>query len=546
MFEYLIAFSLVSSLFLAVLMVIYKVLLAGQCQARLNRRLLLGIIGVSLMALPVLSVFSRPAPVSATVEIEEPVPVTGDFSQQRKQPSWSASRLWSAFREFSKYGLVLGVMLMLGKWVRDNRRILRVIRRGESFDGEDYTLVIVEDKGVAPFSFMQKVVMSRGDYENNSRMIVAHELAHIRHHHWVDLLIARAVVCLQWYNPAAWLLLSELRDVHEYEADARVIEEGFDIKDYQYLLVEKAAGVRFQSLANSLNHSKLKKRIAMMYNQKSSFRQRLRALALVPALAGALGLAQIPAIASMIGKANSALVFYPVQAESAAPAGSAADSESVSSSATASASAYDSKVTQKTPSGQADDAPETTATVAPEVRPEFPGGIRAMMQFLASNIHYPENALKNNVQGRVVLRFTVFADGSIGDVKVIRSISPELDQEAIRVVESMPRWTPGTVDGKPVNCSYALPVSFSIPGGNLPAGSKDAPPAVGQLSDGTVVVVSAAADGESKPIEAVYFVNGERFSGNLKDIDASAIESMTVVKNDPDYPQGRIDIVLKK
>lgn len=545
MFEYLIAFSLVSSLFLAVLMVIYKVLLAGQCQARLNRTLLLGIIAVSLMALPVLSVFSRSAPVSATVEIEDPIPEIGYFSQQRKPPSWSALRLWIAFREYSKYGLVLGVMLMLGKWVRDNRRILRVIRRGERFDREDYTLVIVEDNGVAPFSFMQKVVMSRGDYENNSRMIVSHELAHIRHHHWMDLLIARAVVCLQWYNPAAWLLLSELRDVHEYEADARVIEEGFDIKDYQYLLVEKAAGVRFQSLANSLNHSKLKKRIAMMYNQKSSFRQRLRALALVPALAAALGLAQIPAIASMIGKANSVLVFYPVQDESAAAAGTVADSESVSSSVTASASASDGKVTQKTSSRQADDAPEKSV-VAPEVRPEFPGGLRAMMQFLASNIHYPENALKNNVQGRVALRFTVFADGSIGDVKVIRSISPELDQEAIRVVESMPRWTPGTVDGKPVNCSYALPVSFSIPGGNLPAGSKDAPPAVGELSDGTIVVVSAPANGESKPIEAVYFVNGERFSGNLKDIDASAIESMTVVKNDPDYPQGRIDIVLKK
>lgn len=547
MFEYLIAFSLVSSLFLAVLMVIYKVLLAGQCQARLNRTLLLGIIAVSLMALPVLSVFSRSAPVSATVEIEDPIPEIGYFSQQRKPPSWSALRLWIAFREYSKYGLVLGVMLMLGKWVRDNRRILRVIRRGERFDREDYTLVIVEDNGVAPFSFMQKVVMSRGDYENNSRMIVSHELAHIRHHHWVDLLITRAVVCLQWYNPAAWLLLSELRDVHEYEADARVIEEGFDIKDYQYLLVEKAAGVRFQSLANSLNHSKLKKRIAMMYNQKSSFRQRLRALALVPALAAALGLAQIPAIASMIGKANSVLVFYPVQAESAAAAGTVADSESVSSSSvTASASASDGKVTQKTSSGQADDAPEKSV-VAPEVRPEFPGGIRAMMQFLASNIHYPENALKNNVQGRVVLRFTVFADGSIGDVKVIKSVSPELDQEAVRVVKSMPRWTPGTVDGKPVNCGYALPVSFAIPaGGSLSAGSKDVPPAVGELSDGTIVVVSAPANGESKPIEAVYFVNGERFSGNLKDIDASAIESMTVVKNDPDYPQGRIDIVLKK
>ena len=100
--------------------------------------------------------------------------------------------------------------------------------------------------------------------------------------------MAQLVAVFQWYNPAAWLMREELKAVHEYQADSGVISSGVNPREYQMLLIKKAVGARFPSLANSLNHSKLKKRITMMYNPKTSASRRLRVLALAPAFAAAV------------------------------------------------------------------------------------------------------------------------------------------------------------------------------------------------------------------------------------------------------------------
>jgi protein TonB len=99
-----------------------------------------------------------------------------------------------------------------------------------------------------------------------------------------------------------------------------------------------------------------------------------------------------------------------------------------------------------------------------EQMPEFPGGIEEMMKFLQMNIQYPANAAKNKVEGRVILQFVVEKDGQIGEVKVARSVDPELDAEAVRVVKSMPNFVPGRQDGKPVAVWYTIPISFKLQG----------------------------------------------------------------------------------
>ncbi|MDE6337277.1 MAG: energy transducer TonB, partial [Muribaculaceae bacterium] len=99
---------------------------------------------------------------------------------------------------------------------------------------------------------------------------------------------------------------------------------------------------------------------------------------------------------------------------------------------------------------------------AVDVLPEPPGGISGLMQYLQQNIHYPEEAYLANEQGRVVVKFVVEADGSISDVGVVNGVAPSLDQEAIRVVKAMPKWTPGKADGKNVACWFHLPVSFKL------------------------------------------------------------------------------------
>lgn len=97
-----------------------------------------------------------------------------------------------------------------------------------------------------------------------------------------------------------------------------------------------------------------------------------------------------------------------------------------------------------------------------EVMPQFPGGQIAMLKYFMENIKYPEQAMKEGIQGRVAVRFIVEKDGSISDVKPILSVHPLLNKEAVRVVESMPKWTPGKQNGKPVRVRFNVPVMFKL------------------------------------------------------------------------------------
>ena len=96
--------------------------------------------------------------------------------------------------------------------------------------------------------------------------------------------------------------------------------------------------------------------------------------------------------------------------------------------------------------------------------PEFPGGEAALMQYLMSHVHYPANAAKNKIEGRVIVQFVIKKTGEIGEIKVIRSVDEELDAEAVRVVKTLPNFTPGRQNGKPVAVWYTLPISFKLQG----------------------------------------------------------------------------------
>ena len=173
----------------------------------------------------------------------------------------------------------------------------------------------------------------------------------------------------------------------------------------------------------------------MMLKTKQSARGAwMRTLALVPAFALALLAVQSPLFAT------------------------------VRSSEHASAAIVD-KVTENSP------APEIKGQIydSCEVMPEYPGGAPAMYGFLAKNLKYPDAAEKNKVEGRVYIKFVVTSDGSLTDFSVVKSVSPELDAEALRVVKLFPKFTPGTIDGKPVNVYYSLPVMFKLSGGSSKA-----------------------------------------------------------------------------
>ncbi len=97
-----------------------------------------------------------------------------------------------------------------------------------------------------------------------------------------------------------------------------------------------------------------------------------------------------------------------------------------------------------------------------EKNPEFPGGTKALFEYISSEMKYPAIAAENNIQGRVVCQFTVWKDGTIKDIAVVRGVDPSLDREAIRVIKSMPKWTPGKQRGKAVNVRFTLPILFRL------------------------------------------------------------------------------------
>lgn len=161
------------------------------------------------------------------------------------------------------------------------RKMFVLIRSGRKLQQGRYTLILVPSC-VSPFSWGRYIILSEEDYEKHPDEILTHEMMHLKSHHSIDLLFMECILWLHWFNPAIWLLKRELKDIHEYQADKGVLTLGVDATKYQLLLVKKAVGSSLYTLANSFNHSKIKKRITMMLKGKSNNWARLKLLLLVP------------------------------------------------------------------------------------------------------------------------------------------------------------------------------------------------------------------------------------------------------------------------
>ncbi len=428
------AYSLMSALVLTLMYLVYKWILSGENQHGYNRAVLLGIYSISFAAPPFIPTLSymldRGPDEHGTVAVGMPTVEFGTVDSAA--PSVLATVLTVVY--FS------GVFAVVVATCYSALRLNNIIRKGERYDRDGFTLVVHDDNGLAPFSWRNYIVMNRKDFAESGDLILAHETKHVNARHWVDLMVAQAVAAFQWYNPAAWLMREELKTVHEYQADEAVILSGTDMKQYQMLLIKKAVGGRFQSLANSLNHSNLKKRITMMYKSKSPVGRRLRVLALAPAALVAVAVVNIPAVASALTSASHALDGGKVTKN---------DGISVTNASETTAAAF------------GEQSPQKVYEIV-QVEPEYPGGINELLKTLGMNLRYPAEAMATNIQGRVVVRFVVTEKGKIASPEVIKSVSPELDAEAIRVLQTLSDFNPGTIDGKPVSVYYTLPITFKL------------------------------------------------------------------------------------
>lgn len=360
---------------------------------------------------------------------------------------------------------VLGVVLFVGKALLSVGSLLRLIRRARCVEVRNGIRIYTMQGDISPFSWFRYIIMSEKDWQENRREIVLHEMAHIRRCHSMDVAVCNMMIVFQWYNPAAWLLKRELQTVHEYEADEAVLSAGVDATHYQMLLIRKAVGERLFSMANNLNHNSLKKRITMMKIKRTNPVQKAKIAFVLP-----LAAMTVAAFASQKVENLSEKVEQESEAFSSVSDNPVVRAVDETARVAAVKVQEEKALEEATSLSMASDTAETKSgkefPCIPETFPQFPGGHVALFEYLSKNIKFPKSKENEDVKVRVVTTFTVEKDGSITHAKIVRSQGEAFDNEALRVINGMPKWIPGTQNGKAVRVKYTLPITFSTTDGN--------------------------------------------------------------------------------
>ena len=462
-----IVYSLKVSVFLIAFYLMFKSLMSRETLHRANRYLILGSIGLSFV-LPLWHITLNAAPGHAVTAAElsqsvvwlEEVIVGGGASH---------SFDWRALAVVAFYA---GIGVCLLRMIISIIGVLRVIRRGERQTLPDGTVLVITDDEQAPFSWIKYIIINRKDHDENLQEILTHERAHIRCRHSIDVLVCDVFCCLQWFNPAMWLLRRELCAVHEYEADKAVLDSGINAKQYQILLIKKAAGGKWYSIANSFNHSKLKYRITMMSRKKSSGWTMAKALYVLPIAAFA---AIAFANCSKTESENTQDFTYDKNVLQYLPKDRSVKFVGYNLDGTECVlvKEADGKVRRLSADEMGvkgisiplenREIPEDEIFIIVEDMPEFPGGEEELRKFIAENVEYPEDAKAQKQEGKVFVKFVIDKEGNVRDAEIVNGTRFEsLNNEALRVIKSMPQWKPGKQSGQNVNVSYVVPINFQL------------------------------------------------------------------------------------
>ena len=530
-------YILKSSVCLVLFYLFFRLLLSKETFHRFNRMALLGVLFFSLL-IPCIEVTTRHQVEvqQAMLSIEqlllmaesEPTPVEVGAVQETPAISWVQIVLLV---------YLAGILFLVCRNIYSLICLFRLVHSGKHEKLEKGVTLVVHNQEIAPFSWMKYIVISRKDLEENGREILIHEMAHIHHRHLVDLLVADICIFFQWFNPGAWLLKQELQNIHEYEADETVINEGVNAKEYQLLLIKKAVGTRLYSMANSFNHSKLKKRITMMLKEKSNPWARLKYLYVLPLAAIAVTAFARPEISEKMEEISAVKVndLAEIVQEKVLQ-----DTVKVSK---------DEKKDALVVTGvKSKEEEEIVIFEVVEQMPEYPGGMSALQKYLSEKI--AGSPMKGKAGGRVMVGFTVAETGKIKDVRTLQSDEASLNQEAERIVSEMPDWIPGKQRGRPVPVKYTVPIRF----GNIRFAENKQPlifadgkeismDAMEKLDPSTIESISVLKDSTSIKVygkrgaNGVILVNTQRGSKTkIQNKEISFSQKTTSTDAVPDFP----------
>ncbi|BAX81378.1 M56 family metallopeptidase [Labilibaculum antarcticum] len=396
------------------------------------------------------------------------------------------------------------------------RSLLKVFQIRQLINAGEYQIVdeqkvVLLDQSIPAFSFFGYIVMNREEFRDKSlNNIFAHEKVHAQQKHWIDLLFVELLTIVFWFNPFVWLYQVAVKQTHELLADDGVIARGFNIGQYQAILMNQIMGTEVLGLANNFNYSITKKRMIMMSKEKSPLNRRYKLLIVIPVVCAVLLFnlqivevqaqeKKIEKVVNIIELTGQLIDEHDTPVEGATilnrsnEVGVTSDRNGkfkllVVEDATLGvrSEGYARKVlildeltkyAEKTENGyfvkikmysessaQKDEAyyKDEQVFVTVDQMPEFPGGELEMQKYIAKNVKYPKDAQQKGISGRVFVTFVVNKEGEVDQARVIRGASPSLDAESVRVIKSMPKWKPGKQRGEAVNVSYTVPINFSL------------------------------------------------------------------------------------
>jgi TonB family protein len=465
-------FIIESGVSLALLSVIYILFLRKETFFKINRWFLLGSVIFSVV-LPILKfrIFSPKPVMLAEVTVTpyrnllEAITIySHGFSGSVEKALISTNLLI--------YFYLAGVVFFFGRFIFRIFQILLIIRKNEIQLADGFKMVVLQEE-TSPYSFLKYVFASQSLLQNKGYdKMIAHEMEHVKQGHSLDVIILELLTVFQWFNPFMWMLRRAIRENHEFLADQAVLTTGVNRGFYKKLLLDQFVGGQLV-ITNNFNTSLIKNRIKMMSKIKSSkyaISKIVFGVLVAAALVIAFACEQKESIETQtIQQGNFTVISTILDDGKVKLEGTTEDLEK-----------YKALFSGNSGFEITTDSLGNTFLIKKEVivikslsadeqvffivedMPEYPGGEMALREFIANNIDYPEIAQKKGIQGKVYVTFVVGKDGVVKNASIARGVDPSLDGEALRVVNSLPKWQPGKQKGEAVNVSYTVPINFQL------------------------------------------------------------------------------------
>lgn len=387
---------------------VYKIWLANEKMFRFNRAyLLLSLVFSFVVPLQLFSFKPLLENGLSTIQLEGIVIRTSNVV-------WNEIPIMQTILNILMQVYVVVAIILTIHFILNLLSFYRKIKSNEVRFVNDIKVILIEES-ILPHSFWKSIFINKEAFENGKipSELIAHEKAHLKQKHTLDILFIEVLQIIFWFNPLIVLYKKAIKLNHEFLADEAVNKQFCSVKNYQSLLLDFASDKNTISLASNINYLITKKRLLIMTKNVSPFKIALKTIT-----------------TSVV----CFLVIFTFSTKSAAQ-----------------------KVEEKTVSVQKQ---EVTVTGSIAKQPEFPGGIVEFYKFIGKNFKMPAEASKNKIEGKVLMEFMVEKDGSLSEFKIKKDLGYGLGAEAARVLKLSPKWNPGTQEGQPIRVMYALPITI--------------------------------------------------------------------------------------